>query len=264
MIYFDKNIEDIRAKKAFICDMDGVIYHGNEIIEGVKDFVNWMKREKKEFLFLTNNSGKSPKELAVKLGRMGLKVDESHFYTSAQATARFLSLQAPECSAFVIGEPYLYNALYSAGIALNDYDPDYVVIGETYNYNLDAMCKAMRLVEKGAKLIGTNTDLTYPDERGNVPACRALVSPIELTTGAQAYYVGKPNPLMMRAAMHMLGVHSKEAVMIGGRMDTDIIAGIESGLQSVLVLSGVSTLENIKKFPYKPTFILDKVGDIAE
>lgn len=264
MIYFDKNIEDIRQRKAFICDMDGVIYHGNEIIDGVKDFVNWLKKEKKEFLFLTNNSGKSPKELSVKLGRMGLKVDETHFYTSAQATARFLSVQAPGCSAFVIGEPYLYNALYEAGISLNDYDPDYVVIGETFNYNLDAMCKAMRLVEKGAKLIGTNSDLTYPNEQGNVPACRALVSPVELTTGAQAYYVGKPNPLMMRAAMHMMGVNSKETVMIGDRMDTDIIAGIESGMMSVLVLSGVSTLDNIKKFPYRPTFILDKVGDIAE
>ena len=190
--------------------------------------------------------------------------DQNRFYPSAQATARFLSVQSPGCSAFVIGEPYLYNALYEAGIALNDYDPDYVVIGETFNYNLDAMCKAMRLVEKGAKLIGTNSDLTYPNEQGNVPACRALVSPIELTTGAQAYYVGKPNPLMMRAAMHMMGVNSKETVMIGDRMDTDIIAGIESGMMSVLVLSGVSTVENIKKFPYRPTFILDKVGDIAE
>lgn len=263
MIYFDKNIEDIRQKEAFICDMDGVIYHGNEIIPGVKDFVNWLKKNKKKYLFLTNNSGKSPKELATKLKRMGLNVDESHFYTSAQATARFLSRQFPGCSAYVVGEPYLYNSLYAAGISLNDYDPDYVVIGETYNYNLDAMCKAMRLVEKGARLIGTNSDLTYPNEQGNVPACRALVSPIELTTGAQAYYVGKPNPLMMRTALHMMDVHSADTVMIGDRMDTDIIAGIESGLTSVLVLTGVSTLENIKKFPYRPGYILDKVGDIA-
>ena len=264
MIYFDKNIEEIRNKKAFICDMDGVVYHGNEIIPGVKEFIAWVKKHKKKFLFLTNNSGKSPKELETKLSRMGLDVDESHFYTSAQATARFLSLQSPGCSAFVVGEPYLYNALYSAGITINDYDPDYVVIGETYNYNLDAMCKAMRLVEKGARLIGTNSDLTYPNEEGNVPACRALVSPLELTTGVQAYYVGKPNPLMMRTALHMMNVHSADAVMIGDRMDTDIIAGIESGLASVLVLTGVSDLENIKKFPYRPRYILDKLGDIAE
>lgn len=264
MIYFDKNIEEIRNKKAFICDMDGVVYHGNEIIPGVKEFIAWVKKHKKKFLFLTNNSGKSPKELETKLSRMGLDVNESHFYTSAQATARFLSLQSPGCSAFVVGEPYLYNALYSAGITINDYDPDYVVIGETYNYNLDAMCKAMRLVEKGARLIGTNSDLTYPNEEGNVPACRALVSPLELTTGVQAYYVGKPNPLMMRTALHMMNVHSADAVMIGDRMDTDIIAGIESGLASVLVLTGVSDLENIKKFPYRPRYILDKLGDIAE
>ena len=264
MIYFDKDIEEIRKKKAFICDMDGVVYHGNEIIPGVKEFIAWVKKHKKKFLFLTNNSGKSPKELETKLSRMGLDVDESHFYTSAQATARFLSLQSPGCSAFVVGEPYLYNALYSAGITINDYDPDYVVIGETYNYNLDAMCKAMRLVEKGARLIGTNSDLTYPNEEGNVPACRALVSPLELTTGVQAYYVGKPNPLMMRTALHMMNVHSADAVMIGDRMDTDIIAGIESGLASVLVLTGVSDLENIKKFPYRPRYILDKLGDIAE
>ena len=263
MIYFDKDINEIRSKAAFICDMDGVIYHGNEIVPGVKDFLHWLKKNKKKYLFLTNNSGKSPKDLAVKLSRMGLDVDESHFYTSAQATARFLTKQSPGCSAFVVGEPYLYNALYSSGIAINDYDPDYVVIGETYNYNLDAMCKAMRLVEKGARLIGTNSDLTYPNEEGNVPACRALVSPIELTTGVQAYYVGKPNPLMMRTALHMMDVHSADTVMIGDRMDTDVIAGIESGLTSVLVLTGVSTLENIKKFPYRPGYILDKVGDIA-
>ena len=264
MIYFGKDIEEIRKKKAFICDMDGVVYHGNEIIPGVKEFIAWVKKHKKKFLLLTNNSGKSPKELETKLSRMGLDVDDSHFYTSEQATARFLSLQSPGCSAFVVGEPYLYNALYSAGITINDYDPDYVVIGETYNYNLDAMCKAMRLVEKGARLIGTNSDLTYPNEEGNVPACRALVSPLELTTGVQAYYVGKPNPLMMRTALHMMNVHSADAVMIGDRMDTDIIAGIESGLASVLVLTGVSDLENIKKFPYRPRYILDKLGDIAE
>ncbi len=264
MIYFEKDIAEVREKKAFICDMDGVVYHGNEIVQGTHEFLDWLKKNDKEFLFLTNNSGKSPMELKQKLHRMGLEVEENNFYTSAQATARFLTTQAPGCSAFVIGEPYLYNALYSAGIVLNDVDPDYVVIGETFNYNLDAMCKAMRLVEKGARLIGTNSDLTYPNEKGNVPACRALVSPIELTTGAQAYYVGKPNPLMMRAAMRLMDVHSADTVMIGDRMDTDIIAGIESGLTSVLVLSGVSTLENIKVFPYRPRFIIDCLGDIAE
>ena len=258
------DIELIRSKKGFICDMDGVIYHGNQLLPGVKDFVEWMKKNDKRFLFLTNASGKSPKELQQKLSRMGLDVDENNFYTSALATAKFLSIQAPGCSAYVIGEPGLYNALYNAKITLNDVDPDYVVIGETYNYNLDCMCKAMRLVEKGARLIATNSDLTYPNETGNVPACQALVAPIELTTKKKAYYIGKPNPLMMRTALHMIECHSGDSVMIGDNMSTDIIAGIESGMTSVLVLSGVSTIESIKEYPYCPHIILNGVGEIPK
>ena len=257
-------MEKLRAKKGFICDMDGVIYHGNRLIPGVKKFVSWLQREDKHFLFLTNNSGKSPKELRQKLLRMGLDVDESHFYTSALATARFLSLQAPRCSAYVIGEPGLMNALYEVGITFNDVDPDYVVIGETNNYNFDAMCKATKLVNNGARLIATHSDLTTPTEDGAIPACRALVSPITVTTGKNAYYIGKPNPLMMRTALHILDLHSHETAMIGDRMDTDIIAGIESGMDPILVLTGVSTRENILDFPYRPRLILNRVGDIAE
>ena len=181
-----KTREYLQSKHGFVCDMDGVIYHGNQLLPGVKEFVEWLENNGKRFLFLTNNSGKSPKELAAKLRRMGLHVKEENFYTSALATAKFLSTQAPGCSAYVIGEPGLFNALYEAGITLNDVDPDYVIVGETFNYNLDSMCKAMRLVEKGARLIATNSDLTYPDEYGNVPACRALVAPIEITTGRKA------------------------------------------------------------------------------
>ena len=256
--------EYLQSKHGFVCDMDGVIYHGNQLLPGVKEFVEWLENNDKRFLFLTNNSGKSPKELAAKLRRMGLHVKEENFYTSALATAKFLSTQAPGCSAYVIGEPGLFNALYEAGITLNDVDPDYVIVGETFNYNLDSMCKAMRLVEKGARLIATNSDLTYPDEYGNVPACRALVAPIEITTGRKAYFIGKPNPLMMRTALHMIDSHSADSVMIGDNMQTDIIAGIESGMTTVLVLSGVSTLDNIKVHPYRPTFILNGVGDIIK
>lgn len=259
-----KTREYLQSKHGFVCDMDGVIYHGNQLLPGVKEFVEWLENNNKRFLFLTNNSGKSPKELAAKLRRMGLHVKEENFYTSALATAKFLSTQAPGCSAYVIGEPGLFNALYEAGITLNDVDPDYVIVGETFNYNLDSMCKAMRLVEKGARLIATNSDLTYPDEYGNVPACRALVAPIEITTGRKAYFIGKPNPLMMRTALHMIDSHSADSVMIGDNMQTDIIAGIESGMTTVLVLSGVSTLENIKVHPYRPTFILNGVGDIIK
>ena len=255
-------MEALRSKKGFICDMDGVIYHGDRLLPGVKEFVDWLYRENKQFLFLTNASGRTPKELQQKLWRMGLDVDESHFYTSALATAKFLSRQSPDCSAYVIGDPGLFNALHDAGIAINDVDPDYVVVGETVNYNFDKICRAMHHVQNGAKLIGTNTDLTGPSDQGIIPACRALVAPIEITTGVSAYYVGKPNPLMMRSAIHRLGVHSEEAAMIGDRMDTDIIAGIESGLDSVLVLSGVTSRENITQYPYRPRIILNGVGDI--
>ncbi len=252
----------LRKKKGFICDMDGVIYHGNRLLPGVKEFVDWLYHEKKAFMFLTNSSGRSPKELQQKLERMGLDVDEKHFYTSALATAKFISNQSPGCTAYVIGEPGLYNALYEAGITINDVNPDYVIIGETSNYNYENICTATTLVRKGAKLIGTNSDITGPSENGIIPACRALVSPIELSTGKQAYFVGKPNPLMMRSCLRRLDVHSDESVIIGDRMDTDIISGIESGLDTVLVLSGVTERNDIKNYPYNPRIILDGVGNI--
>ncbi len=257
-------MEQLRAKKGFICDMDGVIYHGDRLLPGVKEFVNWMYKEDKKFLFLTNASGKSPKELQLKLYRMGLDVDESHFYTSALATAKFVSRQHPGCSAYVIGDPGLINALHDAGIMMTEVNPDYVIVGETANYNYESICRAVRLIIGGAKLIGTNTDLTGPSEKGIIPACRALVAPIEAATGKVAYYVGKPNPLMMRTGLKMLGVHSEEAAMIGDRMDTDIIAGIESGLDPILVLSGVTDRAEMEQYPYRPRLVLDGVGDIAE
>lgn len=257
-------MEQLRSKKGFICDMDGVIYHGNQLLDGVKEFVEWLYRENKQFLFLTNASHRSPKELQKKLARLGVDIGEEHFYTSAQATAKFLQSQNPGCSAYVIGEHGLYNALYDAGITINDVDPEYVVVGETEAYGYEHIQKAMNLVNNGAKLIATNTDITGPIEGGIAPACRAFVAPIEATTGKQAYYVGKPNPLMMRTGLQLLGVHSSEAAMIGDRMDTDIVAGIETGLDTALVLSGVSTRETIEEFPYRPRLILKGVGDIPE
>ena len=255
-------LEQLFDKKGFICDMDGVIYHGNLLLPGLREFLDWLKETGKEFLFMTNSAQYTPRELQQKLERMGLEVDESHFYTSALATARFLSSQSPGCSAFVIGEHGIQNALYDAGITYNDVNPEYVVVGEDRGYGLDVITKAIRLVNAGAKLIGTNYDLTGPTEDGIVPACRAFLAPIELATGKQAYYVGKPNPLMMRTGIKMLGVHSAEAVIIGDRMDTDIVAGIESGLDTVLVLSGVSTVEECRRFPYRPRLIIDGVGVI--
>ena len=243
--------------------MDGVIYHGNIILPGAERFVEWLQKENKEYLFLTNNSGCTPRELHQKLARMGLNVPEEHFYTSALATAAFLREQAPGCSVYAIGEAGLLNALYDAGITMNDVNPDYVVVGEGKSYSLDTLTRATNLVMKGARLIGANSDVSGPIESGIAPACRALVAPIEMATGKQAYFCGKPNPLMMRTGLRLLGCHSDEAVMVGDRMDTDVISGLESGMSTVLVLSGVTTREELLTYAYRPTEVLDGVGDIV-
>ena len=258
------NLENLRCRKGFICDMDGVIYLGNQLLPGVTEFVHWLNKNNKQFLFLTNSSERSPKELRQKLLRMGLDIGEEHFYTSALATAAFLKKQAPGCTAYVIGAPGLLNALYDVGISMNDVDPDYVVIGESATYNFEMITKAVRLVLGGARLIATNSDLTGPTEFGIAPACRSLVAPVELATGKKAYFMGKPNPLMMRTGLHLLGVHSEEAAMVGDRMDTDIIAGMESGLATVLVLSGCTSRADVDNYPYRPTYILNGVGEIPE
>ena len=256
-------LEALRKKKGFICDMDGVIYHGNLLLPGVREFVDFLKRENKKFLFLTNSSERAPKELQQKLERLGLEVDEKHFYTSALSTAAFLKQQCPGGSAYVIGEPGLVGAMYEAGFTMNEVNPDYVVMGETRSYNFEKLEHAVRLVRAGARLIGTNPDLTGPVEGGIVPATRALIAPIELATGKQAYFIGKPNPLMMRTGLRLLNTHSAETAMIGDRMDTDIVAGVECGIDTVLVLSGVTTEHEMRKFPYRPRYVLSGVGDIA-
>lgn len=254
---------DFNAKKGFICDMDGVIYHGNKVLPGVAEFIQWLHEEHKEYLFLTNNSGYTPRELHQKLARMGLDVSEEHFYTSALATAAFLKEQAPGCSVFAIGEAGLLNALYDAGITMNEVNPDYVVVGEGRTYSLETLTKATNLVVAGAKLIGANSDVSGPIENGIAPACRALIAPIEMATGTKAYFCGKPNPLMMRTGLRLLNCHSGEAVMVGDRMDTDVISGMESGMSTVLVLSGVSSRETLKSYAYQPSIVLNGVGDIA-
>lgn len=227
---------DFNAKKGFLCDMDGVIYHGNHILPGAAEFIHWLQDEHKEYLFLTNNSGMTPRELHQKLQRMGLNVPEEHFYTSALATAAFLADQAPGCSVYALGEARAYS--------------------------LDTLTKATNLVLAGAKLIGANSDTCGPTDEGIAPACRALTAPVEIATGKQAYFCGKPNPLMMRTGLRILGCHSGEAVMIGDRMDTDVISGMESGMSTVLVLSGVSTRATLDEFAYRPSMVLDGVGDI--
>ena len=259
-----ENMKELIAKKGFICDMDGVIYHGSTLLPGAKAFVNWLKKENKEFLFLTNNSSKTRKELQIKLQGLGIDAEEKHFYTSALATASFLRKQCPGGSAYVIGDAGLTNAMYNVGFSMNNTNPDYVVLGETRTYNYEMMEKATQLVIAGAKLIGCNYDVTGPVDGGIAPATRALISPIEMATGKNAYFVGKPNPLMMSHGLSLLGVDKKDAAIIGDRMDTDIVAGIEADIDTVLVLSGVTNQKTMLNFAYTPKYIFDGIGEIIK
>jgi len=256
-------MKEFEKYKAFISDMDGVIYHGNRLLPDVPEFVEWLKTENKKFLFLTNSSAKTPRELQQKMARLGIDIGEEHFYTSALATAAFLSSQLPNGSAFVIGDAGIVNALYSVGYSMNDVNPDYVIVSESSTYSYDRITHAINLVCNGARLIGTNPDVTGPMEQGIVPGTGALVAPIEMATGKKAYFVGKPNPLMMRSALKILGCRREDTVIIGDRMDTDILAGIESDITTVLVLSGVTSEADVKHFAYQPDHILKGVGGIS-
>jgi NagD protein len=257
--------ETLARKKGFICDMDGVIYHGNRLLPGAREFVEWLKSSDGRFLFLTNSSERSPRELQQKLARLGIEVPLEHFYTSALATAGFLASQSPGGTAYVIGEAGLINALYEVGFTMNDVNPDYVVFGESQSYSYEKVEKAVNLiVKKGAKLVATNPDITGPGEHGIVPACGALVAPIKLATGLEPYFVGKPNPLMMRQALKRLECRREETFIIGDRMDTDIVAGIEAEIDTILLLSGVTSREELAGYAYQPTFVLEGAGDIPK
>jgi NagD protein len=257
-------VENIRNKEGFIIDMDGVIYHGNKILPGVIDFLNWLENSGKKYLFLTNSSERTPKELHEKLKRLGINIGEEHFYTSALATANFLSSQKPNGSAYIIGDAGLIHAMYSVGYSVNNVNPDYVVVGDTHSYNFEKVELAVNLVIKGAKLIGTNPDVSGPVENGITPSTKALIAPIEIATGKKAYYVGKPNPLMMRIALKILGVKRENAIVIGDRMDTDVRCGLESELDTLLVLSGITAVNEIDNFPYRPHYVLNGVIDLVK
>ena len=258
------DIHELSKKQGIISDMDGVIYHGNRLIPGAEAFIEWLEQSEKKYLFLTNSSQRSPRELSQKLSRLGVHVAEEHLYTSAMATAAFLHSQCPGGSVYVIGEPALVNTLCDAGFSMSDSDPDYVVVGETSTYTYDRICKAVSLVNKGARLLGTNPDTTGPVESGIVPATGALMAPIEMATGVKAYYVGKPNPVMMRTALQKVECRREDTIIIGDRMDTDIVAGIEAGIETVLVLTGVTTEEGIKEFAYRPSLVLASIAAILE
>jgi NagD protein len=259
----ENEIEKIKSKAGFIIDMDGVIYHGNLLLPGVTEFLAWLENSGKRYLFLTNSPERTPKELHEKMHRLGINVGEDHFYTSALATASFLANQKPNGSAYIIGDAGLIHAMYSAGYTMNNVNPDYVVVGDTHSYNFEKIELAVNLVIRGAKLIGTNPDVSGPVENGITPSTKALIAPIEIATGKKAYYVGKPNPLMMRIALKRLGVKREDAIVIGDRMDTDVICGLESEIDTLLVLSGISDRKTIDQFPYRPQYILNGVKDLV-
>lgn len=248
--------------KNYISDMDGVLIKGQQLIPGADQFIERLKEKKAKFLVLTNNSLYTPRDLSHSLKMKGLDIDEKTIFTSATATALFLHSQRPNGTAFVIGEIGLTAAIHEIGYIITDEDPDYVVLGETASYNQELITKGIRLIHKGARFIATNPDVTGPTEAGIVPGCGAMAALIKTATGKSPLFVGKPNPLMMRNALNYLGVHSENTVMIGDRMDTDIIAGVQSGMETILVLSGITRREDVERFPYVPAHILDSVADI--
>jgi len=256
-------MSDRSYQKSFILDMDGVVYTESKLIPGAKVFVDRLVQGGYKFLFLTNNSYHTPQALRGRLLNMGIDVPEDYFYTSAMATASFLKLQRPEgCSAYVIGGRGVLDELKKANIRITSDRPDYVIVAETEEYDYARIIEATLLIQEGAKFIATNEDLTGPSLRGLVPACGALVAPIQKVTGVAPYFLGKPNPAMMCWARKKLGVHSANCFMIGDRMDTDIMGGLESGMTTCLVLSGVTDREVMERFPYRPDYVFDHVGEI--
>jgi NagD protein len=248
--------------KNYLIDMDGVILRGTTLIPGAAEFVQRLRAQGIPFLIFTNNSQYTPRDLQVRLLYMGLDVPPEAIFTSALATAQFLHSQRPGGRAYAIGESGLTTALHDIGYVLTDQDPDYVVLGETTTYSFERITRAIRFVTAGARFIATNPDVSGPGEGGVVPATGAVAALISAATAVQPYFVGKPNPLMMRMALRTLNAHSEDSVMIGDRMDTDIIAGIESGLRTILVLTGVTTRDLVERFSYRPTWVRESIADV--
>ncbi len=255
-------MQRVRRARHYLIDMDGVIYRGKYMIPGADHFVKQLEVLGRRFLFLTNSSDSTPVELQRTLSAMGMEVGVECFYTSALATAAFLNAQRPQGKAFVIGGQGLREALLEVGYTITDKDPHYIILGGTRNYDFDEITTGVRLIDEGVPFIATNPDVTGPFEGGIMPACGSFAALMEKATGRSPYFIGKPNPLMMRNAMRTLDVHSTETAIIGDRMDTDIVAGIESGLVTILVLTGVTDREDLIKYPYRPDFIFESIADI--
>ncbi|MGW1891618.1 HAD-IIA family hydrolase [Streptomyces sp. NPDC002004] len=250
--------------ESWLTDMDGVLIHEGVPIPGADAFIKKLRETGKPFLVLTNNSIYTPRDLHARLSRMGLDVPEANIWTSALATATFLDSQRPGGTAYVIGEAGLTTALHDIGYVLTDDDPDYVVLGETRTYSFEAMTKAVRLIDRGARFIATNPDETGPSPEGPLPATGAVAALITQATGKRPYFAGKPNPLMMRTGLNSIGAHSESSAMIGDRMDTDILAGLEAGMETFLVLTGLTDRSDIERHPFRPSKVVDSIADLVD
>jgi NagD protein len=250
--------------ECWLTDMDGVLVHEGTALPGAAEFIQRLVDRERRFLVLTNNSIFTPRDLVARLRAGGLVVPEESIWTSALATAQFLADQVPGGSAYVIGEAGLTTALHEVGYTMTDTDPDYVVLGETRTYSFEAITRAIRLVDQGVRFISTNPDPTGPSADGPLPATGAVAALITRATGAEPYVVGKPNPMMFRSAMDRIEAHSATTAMVGDRMDTDIVAGIEAGLETTLVLTGSTRREQIDRFPFRPTRVVESVADLVD
>lgn len=249
-------------RKSYLLDMDGVLMRGQTPIPGAQEFIARLVETETPFLILTNNPMFTPRDLQHRLAVAGLEVTEDHLFTSAMATAQFLARQRPKGTAFAIGESGLTNALHDIGYVLTGSDPDYVVLGETRSYHFENITKAVRLIAGGARFIATNPDTSGPTEQGIAPACGAMAALIEVATDIKPYFIGKPNPLMMRTALNYIDAHSEDTIMVGDRMDTDVIGGMEAGMETILVLTGVTAESDVERFPYRPTCVLPSIAEI--
>ena len=253
-----------RPVDCWLTDMDGVLVHEEQPIPGASDFIAALQAAGRRVLVLTNNSIYTPRDLRARLSNSGIDIPEESIWTSALATAKFLHDQRPGGTAYVIGEAGLTTALHEIGYVLTERDPEYVVLGETRTYSFEAITRAIRLIEGGARFIATNPDASGPSAEGSLPATGAVAALISRATGVEPYYVGKPNPLMMRSALNRLDAHSETTVMIGDRMDTDIVSGLEAGMRTVLVLTGSTRATQVERFPYQPTRVVDSIADLVE
>jgi NagD protein len=244
--------------------MDGVLVHEGRPVPGAPEFVGRLRASGKPFLILTNNSIYTARDLQARLSRVGIEVGERNIWTSALATAQFLGDQRPGGTAHVIGEAGLTTALHAIGYVLTDHDPDYVVLGETRTYSFEAITQAIRHINDGARFIATNPDATGPSNEGALPACGSVAALITKATGVEPYFVGKPNPMMMRSALNSIQAHSETTAMIGDRMDTDVLCGLEAGLETILVLTGISNRDEVGRYPYQPSRIVESVADLVD